>query len=108
MKLKRLVSHVLPALAILVPISTARASFLDGQTVQTTYLYPSASTVLAGPVNSLVGPGVELANFAGFANIDFSDTNIRITTTRNAGVNNVAFDGFRFTDINGTISAITG
>ena len=107
MKLKRLVSYVFTALVILVPISPARASFLDGQTVQTTYLFPNTSTVFAGPVNSVVGPGVELLSFAGFANIDFSDTNIRITTTRNAALNNVAFDGFRFTDISGTISAIT-
>src|SRR5205085_11745330 len=37
------------------------------------------------------------------ADINFSDTNIRITTTRNAGVNNVAFDGFRFFDVFNTI-----
>ena len=87
--------------------SHLQATILAGQTVQTTYLFPDKSTVLAGPVNSLVGAGVELSNFAGFVNIDFSDTNILITTTRNAFVNNVAFDGLRFTDINGTIPAVT-
>lgn len=77
---------------------------LDGQVVQTTYLFPDTSTVFAAPVNATVGAGVELLNYAGFADIDFSDTNIRITTTRDAGINNVAFDGFRFFDIFGTIS----
>ena len=76
---------------------------LDGQVVQTTYLFPTTGTIFAAPVNVNVGAGVELLNFAGFADIDISDTNIRITTTRDAQVNNVAFDGFRFVDIFGTI-----
>jgi len=46
---------------------------------------------------------VELPSYAGLADVDFSDTNILITLTRNANVNNVAFDGFRFFDIFGTI-----
>lgn len=78
---------------------------LAGQVVQTTYLFPDTSTVFPSgpPTNATVGPGVELTNFAGFADIDFSDTNILITTTRDAQVNNVAFDGFRFFDVFGTI-----
>ena len=83
------------------------AALLDGQTVQTTYLFPTTSTVFSGPVNSVVGPGVELPNFAGLANIDISDTNVTITLTRNANVNTVAFDGIRFTDVNGTIPQFT-
>ncbi|HUL75053.1 MAG TPA: PEP-CTERM sorting domain-containing protein [Vicinamibacterales bacterium] len=79
------------------------APILLGQVVQTTYLFPDTSTVYAAPVNATVGAGVELLNYAGFADIDFSDTNVRITTTRDAGINNVAFDGFRFFDIFGTI-----
>jgi hypothetical protein len=83
--------------------NAAATPILDGQVVQTTYLFPNTSTVFAAPINATVGPGVELLNYAGFADIDFSDTNIKITTTRDAGVNNVAFDGFRFFDIFGTI-----
>ncbi len=81
------------------------APILLGQVVQTTYLYPDMATVYAGgpPTNATVGAGVELHGFAGLADIDFSDTNILITLTRDAGVNNVAFDGFRFFDILGTI-----
>jgi len=83
--------------------SAAASPILDGQVVQTTYLFPDTSTIFAASVNATVGPGVELLNYAGFADIDFSDTNIKITTTRDAGINNVAFDGFRFFDIFGTI-----
>ena len=36
-----------------------------------------------------------------------SDTNILITTTRDAGINNVAFDGFRFVDLNANIPNFT-
>jgi hypothetical protein len=85
----------------------ASAALLSGQTVQSTYLFPNTATVLFGPTNAVVGAGVELSGFAGFANIDFSDTNILITTIRDAGVNNVAFDGFRFFDVNGLIPDIT-
>jgi len=74
----------------------ANASLLNGQTVQSFYLFPNTSAIFFGPTNAVVGPGVELPSFADLANVDFSDTNILITLTRNAGVNNVAFDGFSF------------
>jgi len=85
-----------------------QASVLAGNTVQTTYEFPSLGTNYAGPVNSVVGAGLELSNFAGFVNIDFSDTNITITTTRNAGINAVAFDGLHFFDVFGGIPSFTG
>jgi hypothetical protein len=92
------------AVALAIPAS---ASLLTGQTVQSTYLFPNTSTIFSGPTNSVVAGGVELVSFAGLANVDFSDMNILITLTRDAGVNNVAFDGFSFFDVNGTIPAIT-
>ena len=97
--------RILPLATILLALcGVAEASpILDGATIQTTYLFPNTGAVFAGPVNSVVGPGVELLNFAGFVNIDFSDTNILITTTRNAGVNNVPFDGLRFFDLLGMV-----
>ena len=79
------------------------APILDGKTIQTSYLFPNTSTVLCQPVNAVVGSGVELASFCGIADIDFSDTNIKITLTRDANVNNVAFDGFKFFDVLGQI-----
>lgn len=78
-----------------------KAGLLVGHTISTSYLYPVTGSLYAGPVNSVVGAGPELAGFAGFVSIDFSDTNILITTTRDAFVNNVAFDGLQFTDLNG-------
>ena len=83
--------------------SAGAAPIFDGKTVQVSYLYPNDTTYYAGPVNVVVGASVELLNFAGFADIDISDTNIRITTIRDAGINAVAFDGFRFFDVFDTI-----
>jgi hypothetical protein len=83
--------------------SAEGAPILDGRVVETTYLFPDTSTIFTTPVNATVGAGVELANYAGCCAIDFSNTNIRITLTRNAGINDVAFDGLRFFDIFGTI-----
>ena len=77
-------------------IAPASATLLTGQTIQATYLFPNTGMVFAGPTNAVVGAGIELASFAGLANVDFSDTNILITLTRDAQVNNVTFDGFRF------------
>ena len=39
--------------------------------------------------------------------IDFSDTNITVTTIRNAGINAVAFDGLHFFDVFGAIPSFT-
>ncbi len=55
-----------------------------------------------------MGPGVELLNFAGYLDIDFSATNILMTTTRGGGPNAVPFDGLRFFDVLSTMPAITG
>lgn len=79
------------------------APILAGKTIQTTYLFPDVNTTYCAPVNAVVGAGVELLNYCGFADIDFSDTNVKITTTRNAGINAVAFDGFKFFDVFGAI-----
>jgi len=87
-------------------LSPARASLLTGQTIRVTYLFPNTSTIFAGPAD-VVGPAGSLSNFANFVNLSFSDTNILITTTRNAQVNNVAFDGLEFLDVNGNIPNFT-
>jgi len=89
--------------AVLVP---ARANLLTGQTVEVTYLFPNTGTIFAGPTD-IVGPAGTLSGFANFVNLSVSDTNILITTTRNAQVNNVAFDGLRFVDVNANIPNFT-
>jgi hypothetical protein len=98
---------LLVACLLSLAVPAQAAPLFLGQVVQTTYLYPNTSTpyILGPPTNATVGAGVELLNFAGFVNIDFSDTNILITTTRDAGINAVAFDGLRFFDVFSTIPA---
>ena len=99
---------LLLAAGLFVPASISHATtILDGAVIETTYLFPNESTVIAGPVEQSVGSGIELLGFAGLADIDFSDTNILITTVRDGPSNDVAFDGFRFFDVNGTIPAFT-
>jgi hypothetical protein len=87
-------------------LTPARANLLTGQTVRVTYLFPDTSTIYAGPAD-VVGPAGGLSNFAGFVNLALSDTNILITADRNAQVNNVAFDGLEFLDLNGNIPNFT-
>jgi hypothetical protein len=96
------------ACAVIAMVTPARASLLSGETVQTTYFFPNLSTVFCGSVNSVVGAGTELPGYCFVFAVDFSDTNITITAVNPPGQNNVAFDGFRFFDVNSTIPDITG
>ena len=98
---------ILAALLQVAVAGALHASVLAGNTIQTSYEFPNIGTNYAGPVNSVVGAGLELTNFAGFVNIDFSDTNITVTTIRNAGINAVAFDGLHFFDVFGAIPSFT-
>ena len=90
--------------------SSAQGLLLDGQTVATTHFHGTApdKTDAIGPVNTVVGSGVELTNFgwpspgSGFLSIDFSDTRIVITATADAPRPDF-FDVLRFLDANGTI-----
>jgi hypothetical protein len=93
-------------LCLLTP-SSAAAVILLGETVEVTYHFPDLATDFAGPTDVIVGAGTELFNFAGYADIDLSDTNILITTTRAAAINGTAFDGLHFFDVFGTIPALT-
>jgi hypothetical protein len=86
------------------------AALLDGQTVETTDFHGSAPdmTMIIGPANRVVGPGVDLTNFGigDFVNIDFSDTSILITLRIDQPFG--FFEILRFVDLNGTIPAFTG
>jgi hypothetical protein len=98
---------MLAAIATLVSVSSfpVDAALLEGQTVQTTDFHGSApdTALVIGPVESVVGSGVELMAFGfdGFLNINFSDTNILITAAIDQPFAN--FEVVRFFDINGTI-----
>jgi hypothetical protein len=83
----------------------AQATLSAGNAIELTYLYPNLNTVYpgAGPI-TIAGSVDSVSNFAGILNIHFTDTSILMTLTVNAGINGVAFDGLRFTDVNKTLS----
>jgi hypothetical protein len=85
------------------------AALLEGQTVETTDTHGTApdTNVIIGPVSRVVGPGVELTNFGfeDFVNINFSDTNILITLTKDQPFGFLEI--LTFIDANGTIPAFT-
>lgn len=105
-QVRRLFMPVTLAVVASAAVIPARANLLAGQTVQVTYLFPNTSTIFAGPVD-VSGPAGTASNFASFVNLSLSDTNILITTTRNAVQNNVAFDGLEFVDLSGNIPNFT-
>jgi hypothetical protein len=98
--MKRAVACSLPlfgaCLAIVASLSamasSAQGLLLDGQTVATTHFHGTGpdKTDAIGPVNSVVGAGVELTNFgwpspgSGLLRIDLSDRRIVITATADA------------------------
>lgn len=99
---------VLGAVVCCAVVSRADAS-LDGHTLTTTGFHGTAPdmTAIVGPVDSVVGPGVELASFgwSSFVSIDFSDMRIRITLNTDQPFG--YFEVLRFTDTNGTIPDFT-
>lgn len=76
-----------PAILVLLAgiggVSVAGAELLQGKTITTSANHGSSpdKSTFFGPEESVVGQDVELVDFgfAGFLNIDYSDTNIRIT-----------------------------
>lgn len=87
----------------------AGAALLDGQPVGMIYFRGTApdTTLQIGPISTVVGPGIELTNFADFIAIDVSDTNILITANRPANLLSF-FELVRFADLVGAIPAFTG
>ena len=91
--------------------STLASAQLTGQTVRAQYYYPDLSAPLSPPADSVVGAGVEVTNFPVVdprTNIDYSANSIRITYNSSALWTSAAFSGIVFSDLNGTIPAITG
>jgi hypothetical protein len=91
------------ATTLLGAAGASQAAFSVGNSVELTYLFPDTSTVFAGPI-VVAGPSDTAPGFAGAFNVTFTDTSIEMTLTRNAGINDVAFDGIRFIDKNATLS----
>ena len=86
------------------------AALLEGQTVQTTDFHGTApdTTMIIGPVDSVVGPGVELTDFgfAGFLDVDFSDATILITAATDQPFG--FLEVLRFFDVLSMIPDFTG
>jgi len=92
----------------LVATPAAAGTILLGQTVEAAYLYPTIDVVFgANEVEVEVGGGQELSSFAGFVDIDFSDTSILIRAVRGGQDNSTVatFDGLRFFDVDDSIPA---
>jgi len=90
--------------------SATQAGFLIGKPLRMTYEAP-LDTVLVGPVDFVVGPGVEYdftpSNFANLA-LDVSDTSILLDFTGLFFPAGVPFNGIRLVDFTGTIRPIIG
>ena len=98
----KLVVRSLGMAALCLSAVASHAALSAGTAIQVTYLYPNTSAVYAGPVT--VTGATSLINFAEILNIDFTDTSIQMTLTRDAGINAVAFDGLRFVDVNNNLN----
>jgi hypothetical protein len=95
------------ALGVLTAVmSPVHAEILDGQTVLTELSkhYPHGIGDTRS-FYSVVGPGTELTGIP--IDVDFSDTNILITTRWNIGIGGVQDMGVTFWDANGTIPRFT-
>ncbi|MCH7615578.1 MAG: PEP-CTERM sorting domain-containing protein [Nitrospinae bacterium] len=79
---------------------------LNGQVIETTLLFPDTSTAPFGSQTDTVVAGVEIADAfgQGVTSIDFSDTNIKFTALNDDTLLSATFNGFRFFDVNGTIT----
>ncbi len=103
---KRIMLRMLSCLLFGVCVAaSASADSLDGQSIRSTYLFPDASTIFAGPQTTVVPGGI--ADFAGLADVTFSSNNILITLDRDANINDVSFDGFNFAGVVGIFSSVT-
>jgi PEP-CTERM motif len=87
-------------------IASAQASII-GQTIRIDWLFPDATSVFSSSGNVVVtDPGAEWNAGAGVGNIDVGNGIITIEN-QSTGWSGAAFNGFRFTDILGTMDAFT-
>ncbi len=87
--------------------SLANAGFI-GQTVSGAHLGPTINDVGVGPFSALVGAAVEFPSNFGPYSVDVSDTNLLLTFLTTTSANPMTFNGFRLSDVNSSIDAITG
>jgi len=87
-----------------------QAALLEGNTVRWTYIYPEQGTI-SDTRDVVVGAGTEITNWHDYFSVNFSDTNIYIPYTwpdwYDISWDDVSFNGFGVSDLNGTIPDIT-
>jgi hypothetical protein len=101
------VKRTIAALILGACATTANAGLLDGHTLQYQYLLFSSSTPYDdGAAGSYtVGAGVEISKF--LYDIDLQSDGFTVIFKLADHLTDVAFNGFRLTDINGTIAPFT-
>ena len=104
-------AHLLISSYLTSPLAQA-STILDGKKVTTAFYFPNQSTIGFGgvPVETTVGPGIEIAaSPQGFpiTSIDFSDTSIELDFFRNLNGTIASFNGWRFYDATNTIPEFT-
>ena len=87
-------------------------TLLEGRSITTAFYFPNQATIGfgGGPVQSLVGLGVEIAGSPqGFpiTSIDFSDTAITLDFFRTLNGTVAPFNGWRFYDANNSLPSFT-
>ena len=88
--------------------SLANAGFI-GQTVSGAHLGPTINDIGDGPFSAVVGGAVEFPGMVGGVySVDVSDTNLLLTFLTTDTARPMTFNGFRLSDGNSSIDAITG
>lgn len=106
--MKSRLSALAVAGAILLPLvpQAAHAGFV-GNNLLIEWHFSSLGSVIASE-NNVVGAGVEFAERFGGSNIDVADSTIRFFGADATSYSPASFNGFVFTDVNGTIDDIIG
>jgi hypothetical protein len=104
--------RTLAAGAALLAAAPAMAS-LDGHTVDIDHLYPNSGSFYTGVARVVVGPDLEVPDYAGVTSFDLAPTTITIELAAGLQVwpgdgSATSFDGYRFSDALGMIPAIVG
>jgi len=90
--------------------SGAHAQVFTGQTVNYQYLFPELTSNYSNAANGnyLVGPGVEFSNIVdGYGTMDFHDSGFLVSFTNGTSFTPSTFNGFRVSDVFGTIGSFT-
>lgn len=93
------------AFAAMLTTTVAHATFLEGNLVRMSHDYPNPGSILIGPQDSVVGPGVEGDFFQQYYLVDISDAQIDVIFTGLGTFDPSGFNGVHISDVNSTISA---